>query len=200
MRSFITESGPLAVNVSRAMLVHETRLAPFDGVSWARFTHGTDVAVQRTDHTPWERFTRDDGVDSVRIRPQFWDSDGNFVPCKIIGGPLHEQVREYAPLPWRRQERNDRHCFECLLAYQNVEVALLGRQQVSSDYPPLSSWWKEVEVAYGFYNPMPKVVAYSQNMFKPGMADRGYYMLLHTEWALSVATHLFYEACIGKLW
>lgn len=135
---------------------------------------------------------------TIVIRPSLTDSHGNFVGYTTLPTSLRDELETYVPLAWRRFARTRRHRYERLIAEHQCEVELFQNYAVASRYPALPSWWNEVEVPYGFYNAVPFFATYRASDIEHNAPYVD--VFLRSEWALSVAVHLMYEARGGRLW
>ena len=139
------------------------------------------------------------GSNSFFIRRSFQDIDGSFSAYNIEKFSLTAEYKDYLAESWRCQERNRRHQYQRLIVGHQCKVEILRTRAIYQRYSSLSLWWRDVEVPYCFLNVMPCIVAYSSCLFHATVSLITN-CRLRSECALSVATHLMYEARTGRLW
>ena len=131
----------------------------------------------------------------MEIHPHY---SGTEVPKRLFKG-WREEFVEYAPLAWRRYEREMRHRYGVLLCYFQTEATCLTAEAVRRRYLGVPTWWHEVEVPYQFLAPMPCVVAYCAHLWRHPEKVPGADVMLRSEWAFRCAEHLLLECCAGRL-
>lgn len=209
LESLVIEQG-CSDRVSRVILgpLHET-LCEVDGVPWERYllevNSSSDVheilePSFRNLAPPPVHYSSVDGREDLVIKPSLCDSQGYFVGYTAIRVPFLNQAQHYTPLTWRRQERGKRHRFERFIVGFQCEAEFLMKRTILDRFPSLPEWWSDVEVPYGFWNEMPRIIYYWGSRFTKNRLNIIGSLLLRSEWARSVATHLLYEARAGRLW
>ncbi len=212
IRNAINDSPPTSSSsnrVSRVFMGPETVLCEHDGVPWEKYllelpaTTSDNSAITapsfRRCAPPPVHYTSGPDGSKLVIKPSMMGDDGQFLGYAVIDTPLKEEARAYTPLSWRRQERSKRHRYGCFSAGTQCEIDIITRRAVDNGYPRVPNWWADVEVPYGFWNGLPRILYYQGSKFLAG-ASAAYEVLLRSEWARSVATHLIYEARGGRLW
>lgn len=205
--SELIKSSPSSVpRVAHAVLSWRNRLLLHSAVPWERYPKDIvgegDIAESQLRspecHPVAPTPAHYGRYGTIIIRPSLIDNFGNFTGYCVLPTSLRNELENYVPLAWRRFARTRRHRFERLIAEHQCEVELYQNHAVASRYLDLPSWWSSVEVPYGFYNLIPFLVIYRSTVLVHNypFAD----VFLRSEWALSVAVHLMYEARSGKLW
>ena len=195
--------------VSRVVLGGFRSLCESDGVPWESYLlelPSGSVNTEALSNPGFRRiaptavhYSRVNGDDKLVIKPFLVDFDGYFLGYSVIKTRIEDQLPVYTPAAWRRQERGKRHRYERFIAGYQCEVEILEKGAVQARYPGLPLDWDSYEVPYGFWNEIPLSMYYWGSKFM-GVPSRSLSILFRSEWAMSVATHLMYEARGGRLW
>ena len=103
------------------------------------------------------------------------------------------------PLWMRTHERKERHRVSHLIPGHCLESTSVDRRGVSRRYVPFPHWWKSVEVAWNMRAELPAVIAYLSRLLIQN-PDHAAWRIVRTEWALSVAKDLLFQARDGRLY
>ena len=144
--------------------------------------------------TPAVHYGIADGNQDLFIKPSLCDWQGYFVGYTAIRVPFKDQAKHYTPLTWRHQERGKRHRYERFVSGYHCEIEFLMKRIIINKFSPFPQWWSDVEVPYGFWNEEPRLVYYWGSCLTNVRSSATMALLLRSESARSVATHLQYEA------
>ena len=211
LKAVIDKAPPSALPlVSRAVFGPYRTLCESDGVPWESYLLELPADRVSSDALRNPAFRRlaptvvhyssRDGNDELVIRPSLQDSEGDYLGYAVIQTKIEEQLPVYTPASWRRQERSKRHRFKRWIAGFQCAVAIQHRRVVEERFPPLPYDWNGFEVPYGFWNEVPRCIYYWGSRYMRYEISPIMAILLRTDWCVSVATHLLYEARGGRLW